>query len=276
MSGIIEAVIALISLITGQHLIFVSIDFFQLTILLFILRRFRKVKYKLTREANKEFYLFFYLFLTLNCLFIITILCLGLSVSEEEEGSEDMVEYFIFSYSVFGLLASIWLFKVGTDIRKLIISSSEVNEKSLFEKCLSKEEITIEDLAINIQVKDDKVLKEESMSLRVKQLNLVIFGYFTADLVDFLYNLLLVFVVPDMFEYHGHNKVPSNFFTVTLETVDYLANFMPVLCNYIAFFYLVKDYFNLKKKKTSSESVQTQRFSRQDSCVSKDIEDFLQ
>ncbi len=113
-----------------------------------------------------------------------------------------------------------------------------------------------------------------------KQILIVIYGYFISDIIDFLFNLTRAIFLKGQFELLEFKVDPTRTLPVILFNILNISNTLPVVCNYLAFYYLVKEHFSQDNRlnidsKVLLDSQNEELNSRKRSIGTKDIDDFL-
>ena len=108
-----------------------------------------------------------------------------------------------------------------------------------------------------------------------RQINFVTHGYLISFGLEFLFNIMNNLVFSDKFKFIEYENTVDTMSYIILFKVN-LSHLIILFCNYIAFYFLVKIHFVIKKNVKSTETKITLEKKNSISTVgSKEINDFL-
>lgn len=109
-----------------------------------------------------------------------------------------------------------------------------------------------------------------------KQIYFLIFPFFICATYNFIYVTLRHFIIFDQFTVKAFRVIPKNESSAILQFMNDLACIIPILSNYISFYFVIRDSYKKEKKKSDNVIVNNDivRFSDVHG-VNKDIEEYL-
>jgi hypothetical protein len=126
-----------------------------------------------------------------------------------------------------------------------------------------------------------KCLKETYISIRKRQLRTTVYVGFTASLLQLTYLVLKYLVIRDQFfdDYEDRTNIPKQPLSSVLHFVYMLCILLPILCNYLAFYFFVKESYRkfdlneLRRKKVKFTDKSFIRISQTNTTA--DIEHYI-
>jgi len=154
----------------------------------------------------------------------------------------------------------------------MIINDNQ-NKKKSFKNCF----IEKKDFEQSFQLRESFVKnyeknkgKEIFLSLRIKQLNFLIYTFIISNTYLLTYIILKYFIIPDQFDITNFTSTPETHMAVMFSFIFGIASLAPSFVNYISFYFLIRknfrqngldEFFNsisVKGNNNSKEDSQTQ------------------
>lgn len=94
--------------------------------------------------------------------------------------------------------------------------------------------------------------KEIYFSVRIKQINYVSITFLLSDIYQLFYSLAKMFFLHDLFENQIFKVIPITTEGSIIFFLNNLSLLLPILANYCAFYYLIKDSYKIRFERKSS------------------------
>jgi len=115
------------------------------------------------------------------------------------------------------------------------------------------EVINVDDMKIDMKSHDSDTMKEKSMILRNNQINLIVYSFLIKDFITLIYVILVLYFIKDEFTTEGYKILAKNNNSTILTHLYFISYIIPVIANYFAFYFLVKDQFKKTKRISKSD-----------------------
>jgi hypothetical protein len=251
---------------------------------------------------------FFVILVIVNVIFIITLLVfMGIEMFVEKTFVDDQGNSYIqLAHDIFSLTLSTILFFIGLNIKKMITVSlkdsfknddmnyyidddiDEVNNHSNLDLPGTGETNNQNNNHNqNNQTPSTNVHKDREIyfSKRMTQINIVTITFLACDSYELIYLFCRMVLIRDDFQVQHFISSPMTNFAVALQFMNNLAILTPVLTNYFAFYFLIKDSYEalssrgrnkrLTKENTLNIDEIISRYSSDQKSNNKDIENYL-
>lgn len=216
----------------------------------------------LERHNNKTriYNYFFIILVVINVLIIfILITCILIDVFTDfifidEKGNS----YILLSHSIFSFSISIILFALGMHIKSMINTSlkDSYNHDDLsyyVDQTLPNMKSSTNFFNVRREEENETNLissQEQDIyfSVRIKQVNIVIWSFVLCDLYQLLFVLLRMFFLHEHFDSNDYKTYPKTEQAAWMHFLNRISVILPVFTNYIAFYYLIRNDYNLYNK----------------------------
>jgi len=113
-------------------------------------------------------------------------------------------------------------------------------------------------------------------NIRIAQVNIVTFSFMICDAFDLIFCISAIFLSGEHFKMSGNRLVPLTVSGAIYYFVDLLCVIMPILTNFIAFYYIIRKSYEISdNRKISACNFLENDINRYTLKSTKDIEQFL-